>query len=427
MTAVETPNGTAHPGAARGHVTVVGAGIVGVCCAAFLQREGFAVTVVDRLEPGFGTSFGNAGSVSPSAILPVAMPGMLRKVPGWLLDPLGPLTIRWRYLPFVTPWLLRFLRHANRAEAARVATALRSLMETVFEDYANILDGETFARLIRRNGCLYVYESRAELDAARWSLDLRRDLGARMEEVGGSDMRALEPALNKRFDLGIFAPENGSTVDPHLLVRAIAEGVRARGGTFIRSEVHDVEIGPEGPVALRTTDGRLPLDRLVLAAGAWSSPLARKLGARVPLETQRGYHVTFADPRVEVHRTVMWNRRSVFVNPMDCGLRIAGTVELAGLKAAPNHARSDKLARIALDMFPDLHAGAQSPWMGHRPCLPDSLPVIDRAPRFRNTVLAFGHQHVGICSAAPTGRHVARLMAGLEPAIDLSPFAMTRF
>lgn len=411
----------------KGHVTVIGAGIVGVSSAAFLQREGFAVTIVDRLEPGLGTSFGNAGSVSPSAILPVAMPGVMKKVPGWLLDPLGPLTIRWSYLPWATPWLLRFLRHASRKEATRVATAMRALMETVFDDYAELLEGDTFARLIRRNGCLYIYENREELQAAKWSLDLRRELGAAMEEIGGSDIRQLEPALNRRFELGIFAPENGSTVDPHLLVRAIADQVLRNGGTFVRADVKDVEIGPDGPVALETSSGKLPVDRLVLAAGAWSSPLARKLGAKVPLETQRGYHVTFAEPQIDVRRTVMWNRRSVFVNPMDCGLRIAGTVELAGLKAAPNYARADKLAGIAVEMFPDLNTKEQSKWMGHRPCLPDSLPVIDRSPRFANTVFAFGHQHVGICSGGPTGRHVASLMTGSTPRIDLTPFSATRF
>lgn len=411
----------------NGHVTIIGAGIVGVSCAAFLQREGFAVTIVDRLEPGMGTSFGNAGSVSPSAILPVAMPGMLKKIPGWLLDPLGPLTIRWSYLPAVAPWLLRFLRHATREECVRVATAMRSLMETVFDDYGDILEGDTFSRLIRRNGCLYIYENREELQAAKWSLDLRRRLGAEMQEIGGSEIHQLEPALNKRFAHGIFAPDNGSTVDPHLLVRAIADRVVKNGGVFIKAEAKDVEIGPEGPVALHTTQGRLPLDRLVLAAGAWSGPLARKLGAKVPLETQRGYHVTFADPQIDVRRTVMWNKRSVFINPMDCGLRIAGTVELAGLKAPPNYARADRLGEIAVEMFPELNITEQSKWMGHRPCLPDSLPVIDRSPRFANTVFAFGHQHVGICSGAPTGRHVAQLVAGKAPTINLRPFSADRF
>lgn len=409
------------------HVTIIGAGIVGVCCAAYLQREGYAVTVVDRLEPGNGTSFGNAGSVSPSAVLPVAMPGMLEKVPGWLMDPLGPLTIRWSYLPSIMPWLVRFLRHATREEVARVAAAMRSLMETVFDDYEAILDGGTFRSLIRRNGCLYVYENRGELEKAGWTLELRRRLGARMDEIGGTEIRQLEPALNRRFELGIFAPENGSTVDPHELVKAIAGQVRANGGRIVRADVTDVEIEGDAPKALVTSQGRMPVDRLVLAAGAWSGNLARRLGTSVPLETQRGYHVTFADPGIDVRRTVMWNRRSVFVNPMTPGLRIAGTVELAGLKAEPNYARADRLAEIAAEMFPELNTQQASKWMGHRPCLPDSLPVIDRSPRLRNTVFAFGHQHVGICSGAPTGRHVAALLAGRPPSIDLSPFSARRF
>ena len=411
----------------NGHVTIIGAGIVGVSCAAFLQRQGYGVTIIDRLEPGRGTSFGNAGSVSPSAILPVAMPGMMKKIPGWLLDPLGPLTIRWSYLPFVMPWLLRFLRHATREECVRVATAMRSLMETVFEDYSEILDGDTFTRLIRRNGCLYVYDSKQELAAAKWSLDVRRKLGAEMVEIGEGDIRQLEPALNRRFQHGIFAPDNGSTIDPHLLVRAIADQVRANGGTILEAEVNDVEIGPDGPVALETTQGRVKVDRLVLAAGAWSGKLARKLGSKVPLETQRGYHVTYAQPDIEVNRTVMWNTRSVFVNPMDCGLRIAGTVELAGLSAVPNYARADRLNEIAVEMFPDLNTATKSKWMGHRPCLPDSLPVIDRSPKYSNTVFAFGHQHVGICSGGPTGRHVANLVSGRPATIDLSPFSVNRF
>jgi D-amino-acid dehydrogenase len=411
----------------KGHVTVIGAGIVGVCTAAFLQQEGYAVTVIDRQEPGKGTSFGNAGSVSPSAILPVAMPGMMRKVPQWLMDPLGPLTIRWSYLPIVTPWLLRFLSHASPEECERVATALRSLMASVFDDYDAILDKGEFNRLIRRDGCLYVYESRQELEAANWSLDLRRRLGAEMNEIGQDEIRQLEPALSKHFQIGVFAPDNGRTIDPYQLVRSIADKIRQGGGEIVEAEVKDIEIGPEGPTALITSAGRRAVDKLVLAAGAWSGRLAKKLGAKAPLETQRGYHVTFADPQIDVRRTVMWNKRSVFVNPMEPGLRIAGTVELAGLDAAPNYGRADRLMEIAKQMFPDLNTGSPSKWMGHRPCLPDSLPVIDRSPKFANTFLAFGHQHVGICSGAPTGRQIANLVSGKPTTIDLSPFSIGRF
>lgn len=408
-------------------VTVIGAGIVGMCCAAYLQREGLHVTVVDRVGPGEATSFGNAGSISPSAVLPVAMPGMIGKLPGWLADPLGPLTIRWSYLPVLLPWLMRFMRHGTREEVVRVATAMRALMEPVFEDYERILPSGAFRDLIRRNGCLYIYENEQELAAARWTLDLRRELGARMDEIGDSELRQLEPALARRFRHGVFAPDNGSTIDPNMLVNAIADRFLADGGDILRAEVHDIEMGADGPRALVTDAGRREVDRLVIAAGAWSARLARKMGLSIPLETQRGYHVTFAEPGVEVSRTVMWNRRSVFVNPMRPGLRIAGTVELAGLDAAPDYRRADRLGEIAAEMFPDLDAARPSRWMGHRPCLPDSLPVIDRAPGHPDVILAFGHQHVGMCSGASTGRIVADLVEGRPSAIDLTPFSVQRF
>ncbi|MEQ8346759.1 MAG: FAD-dependent oxidoreductase [Sneathiellaceae bacterium] len=414
-------------GARPRHVTVVGAGIVGICSAAYLQRQGFAVTVLDRVAPGMATSFGNAGSLSPSAVLPVAMPGMTKRVPGWLMDPLGPLTVRWRYLPFVAPWLIRFLRHAKPEEVRRVATAMSSLLTPVFDCYDPLLKAAGAQHLVRRNGCLYVYETEAEFAAAGRLLDLRRDLGATLDVVGPDEMHQLEPALNRKFVKGIFAPDNGSTVDPAALVTAIAGQVVADGGEILQAEVRDLEIGPDGPVALLTDSGRRPVDGLVIAAGAWSRRLARRLGHDVPLETQRGYHVTLAEPGVTVNRTVMWNRRSVFANPMIPGLRVAGTVELAGLDAAPNYARAEKLAAIGAEMFPGVNTASPSHWMGHRPCLPDSLPVIDRARRFPNVVFAFGHQHVGMCAGAPTGRLVAQLMAGAVPDIDLAPFRVDRF
>lgn len=406
---------------------VIGAGIVGVASALSLLREGLAVTLVDRLEPGMATSFGNAGSISPSAVMPVSMPGMARKVPGWLLDPLGPLTVRWRHLPRVAPWLRRFLRHGTWPEVERVAKAMGTLMQPVFEDYARLLPGSAFESMIRRDGCLYVYETEAEFAGAARGLDLRRGLGHRMEPVGPDEMQQLEPALARRFAHGIFAPDNGRTVDPSALVKAIADRFRAEGGIWQRADVRGLEMSRGAATGIRTGEGVLFADRIVIAAGAWSTKLTVQLGLRIPLESQRGYHVTFPHPGIGVNRTVMWNRRSVFVNPMALGLRIAGTVELAGLTAEPNMGRADALARIASEMFPDLDPGDRTRWMGHRPCLPDSLPVIDFAPDHDNVILAFGHQHVGMCSGASTGRLVADLAVGRTPGIDLAPFSATRF
>lgn len=412
---------------ARKPVVVVGAGIIGVASAASLLREGLDVTLIDRLKPGMATSFGNAGSLSPSAVMPVSMPGMIRKVPGWLLDPLGPLTVRWRYLPKVAPWLVRFLQQGNWPEVERVAAAMHALMSPVFEDYARLLPHGQFEAMIRRDGCLYVYESAEEFAKAKRSLDLRRALGARMDEVGPDQMGQLEPALARKFTHGIFAPDNGRTVNPSAMVKAIADNFIADGGHWIQADVTGLAMDGDTVTGVRTADGTHTADQIVIAAGAWSTVLTRQLGLRIPLETQRGYHVTFAGPGIEVNRTVMWNRRSVFVNPMEPGLRVAGTVELAGLKAAPNMERADALGRIAAEMFPDLDTSRPSNWMGHRPCLPDSLPVIDVAPRHRNVILAFGHQHVGMCSGASTGRLVAELATGRSPGVDLSPFAVTRF
>ncbi len=415
-------------GDSRGrHATVIGAGIIGICSAAYLRRAGYRVTVVDRVAPGMSTSFGNAGSLSPSAILPVSMPGMLSKVPGWLLDPLGPLTIRWSYFPILAPWLRRFLPHGRPAEVRRIATAMGQLLAPIFECYEPLIKDTGAEHLIRRNGCLYVFESAAEFEAARFGIDLRRELGARLEEIGGDEIHRLEPAVSPNFSHGLFAPDNGSTLDPRGLVVAIADSLRANGGEILQREVLDVEIGEKGPRRLITDGAPMDVDILIVAAGAWSGKLARRLGHKVPLETQRGYHVTLADPGIEVSRTVMWNRRSVFVNPMSMGLRLAGTVEFAGLKPAPRYRRAEKLEVLGKQMFPDLDTSKPEHWMGHRPCLPDSLPVIDRARAYPNVVFAFGHQHVGMSSGAPTGRLVAELVRGVPPSIDLAPFRIDRF
>ena len=409
------------------HVTIVGAGIVGICSAAWLQRSGHQVTVIDRVDPGFGTSFGNAGSISPSAVLPVATPGMLKKVPGWLLDALGPLTIRWRYLPFMLPWLMRFLHHGQPSEVRRIASAMSALMTPTFECYEPLVKHAACEALIRRTGCLYVYESEQEFAEAGRGITLRQELGATLEAIGEDEMRQLEPALGRQFKLGLWAPDNGRTTDPQALVGALAEQVIADGGTILKGEVQAVELGENGPERLRTTGGDLDVDMLLLAAGAWSRKLAGQLGFKVPLETQRGYHATLPDAGIEVNRTVMWTKRSVFVNPMDVGLRFAGTVELAGLDAEPDYRRAEKLVQLGQQMFPDMQVGEPSYWMGHRPCLPDSLPVIDRPATMPDVMFAFGHQHVGMCCGAPTGTLIAELADGKPSSIDLSPFRVDRF
>jgi D-amino-acid dehydrogenase len=409
------------------HVVVIGAGIVGACSAAWLPRKGLQVTLIDRNGPGEGTSFGNAGSLSPTAVLPVAMPGMLKQIPGWLLDPLGPLTVRWSYLPRAMPWLMRFLRCANPEQMWRTVTAMRGLLAPIFDCYMPLLKNAHAEDLIRRDGCVYVYESKQAFMADQRMQSLRRQVDAKLEDIGGREIRELEPSLSSKFDWGIYAPENGLTVNPQRLTKTLADQVVADGGRFIRAEVHGIEVQPDGLKKIRMRGAEETADAVVIAAGAWSKKLAALLGDKVPLETQRGYHLTIADPGVPLRRMVNWVGRRIFATPMEMGLRLAGTVEIAGLQAEPNWRRAEVLRGIAKEMYPDINLSSTSRWMGHRPCLPDSLPVIGPSRHAPGVFYAFGHGHVGMCGASGTGRTISELVAGERPQIDIEPFRPDRF
>lgn len=410
------------------HIVVLGTGIVGTCTGAWLQRDGHRITFVSPVPPGQACSFGNAGSLSPSACLPVGMPGMWKQVPGWLRDPDGPLTIRASYLPTVLPWLLRFLRHSTREEVVRIATALRGLLAPIFDSYEPLLAHAHAEHLVRKSGCLYVYSSNETSARWKWGMDLRRSLGVALRDVGEEELAQLEPDLQGRFRFGILAPENGSTLDPEALVKALHAQCLLDGASLLQDEAVGFERQGDAVRAVTLAGGRrVECDGVVVAAGAWSRGLAHELGLRVPLETQRGYHVTVQSSNLALRHTVMAPEYNLMVNPMAMGLRLAGSVEFAGLKPPPNYGRADVLLAKGREMFPHLDTSRTTQWMGHRPCLPDSLPVIGRAPRLANAWLAFGHGHVGMCGGASTGREIAHLVAGRAPQVDLAPFSPERF
>jgi D-amino-acid dehydrogenase len=410
------------------HIAVIGTGIVGACSAAWLQRDGHQITFVDPLEPGEACSFGNAGSLSPSACLPVGMPGMWRKVPKWLLDPLGPLTVRTGYLPRVMPWLVRMLRHSTPQEVTRIAGALQTLLRPIFDCYGPLLDHANANELVRRTGCLYVYSSREAAAQWKWGMNLRRSLGVNLVDVEREELEALEPDLKGQFRFGILAPDNGSTLDPSQLVKALCRQALRDGARHDHRSVTGFERAGRRVTGLRMDSGEpLAVDGVVIAAGAWSGALAAQLGDRVPLETQRGYHVTVRSSNLTLRHTVMASEANLMINPMAMGLRLAGTVEFAGLKRAPNYERAQALLRQGLRLFPHLDTSNVTQWMGHRPCMPDSLPVIDRSRDTDNAWMAFGHGHMGMCMGATTGREVAHLVAGRPTQVDLAPFSASRF
>ncbi len=408
-------------------IVVVGAGIIGIVIASYLRRDGHVVTVVDRLPPGRSCSFGHAGGLNPGAIVPLALPGIYREVPSWLFDPSGPMALRWHYLLQLLPWLIRFLCSSTQKRINAISDALHSLHREVFQNLDPLLKSANCQDLIVRKGQLYVYQSEVAFRNDARSRQMQRDRGVTIEILSAEELRRLEPSLARIFVRAVLLPDHGYCSNPHRLISALADAFLRDGGEILRCEVSDFEFSSEGQYILRTSAGDIEADYLVIAAGAWSHRLAGKLGDRVPLETLRGYHATLTDPSVIPERTIIWSERKFTTTPMEMGLRFAGTSEIAGLEAVPDWFRAQVLVEQGKRLFPCLADCKVSTWMGHRPCLPDTLPVIGRSSRFTNVFYAFGHGHCGVTAAPTTGRVVAELVAGKVPSIDLTPFRVDRF
>lgn len=412
-------------------VVVIGAGIIGVCSAAYLQREDRTVLLIDHDDPGMGASFGNGGLFSASSIVPVAMPGVLGKAPRWLLDPQGPLAIRWSYLPQLTPWLLRFAAASAPERVEAQARALRALLKDSTARYAPLLRDAGAEALMHKQGMLYLYASEAAWRSDARAMDLRRRNGIAIQDLDRRALAEREPDLSPAVTHARFIPENAFTTDPLRLVQSLARQVVARGARITKEKVLGFETNGLHVTAVRTDRGRHAARAVVLAAGAWSKPLAAELGDRVPLDTERGYHLIVKDPEKTLRTPAIFVDAAFGITPMETGLRLAGTVELGGLNAGPNWARADAMLNHGQRILPGLFArhdeSRVSRWLGFRPSLPDSLPVIGPSSRYRNAFYAFGHGHVGMCAGPATGKLVSELVAGESPSIDVVPFSPRRF
>jgi D-amino-acid dehydrogenase len=412
-------------------VCVIGAGIVGVCAASWLQRDGHKVSIIEAAEPGRGASYGNAGALNASSVTPVAMPGMLWNVPRWLFDPLGPLSLRWRYLPVIAPWLVRFVRAGTPEKVRAQARALRPLVGATLEALFPLARDAGAEDLIHRLGHLYVYRTRQGPERERLAWELRRANGVEVDAFDADGLRQLEPALSRDYVCGLLVRENGHVSNPLALVQRLLAQVLRRGGEIVHARARGFRLDGRRLVAVHTDRGEIAADAAVICAGAWSKPLARALGERIPLETERGYHLMIRDPEITPRIPTADAEGKFVATPMDEGLRFAGTVELAGLEAPPDWRRARVLLEQGRRMLPGLAAEHPeerlSVWMGHRPSLPDSLPVIGPSAASPDVVHAYGHGHVGLTAAPMTGKIVADLVAGRPPSIPIAAFAPTRF
>jgi len=409
-------------------VTVIGAGIVGLCCARSLQRRGRVVTVIDPDEPGRGTSFGNAGLLSTGSVFPEGHPGLWKQLPKLLLDPTGPLTIRPAYLPKMLPWLLRFLASTAPNRVEKTSKALASIILPSVQHYLDLFNDIPRDQVpIRQQGCLYLYPTTRDVLAAAPTNAARRRRGVAVEILGPNEVRQLVPAIGPDMAGGALATQSGHTTSPLALSNLLAAQIKREGGTFIRAKAIGFEIGAVGPTHVRTDRGNIAVDDVIIAAGAFSKPLAAALGNTVPLDTERGYHMMLPEPRIDVRVPMLIPSMGFAITPMDDGLRLAGTVEFAGLEAPPNYDRSEILLRHARRLFPELHEAGKEPWMGYRPSMPDSLPVISRSNRFDRVFYAFGHGHLGLSLGAVTGRIIADLLVDGTSDLDITPFRTDRF
>ncbi|SMX50371.1 D-amino acid dehydrogenase small subunit [Maliponia aquimaris] len=408
------------------HVAVIGAGMVGVSTALWLQRRGVRVTLIDREGPAAGASQGNGGVLASIAVVPVPVPGLLRKAPGMLFDPNQPLFLKWGYLPRLLPFLARYLPYGRADRVERISQGLTTLLHDSPDQHAALAAGTAAAEYIRPGSYVYGYESRAayEQDAFGWELKRRR--GLPFHEMDAEALAAFDPALTGRFGFGVNCTGLGFITDPGAYVRALAAHFTESGGTQVTATVSGFRAEGGRAVAALTDQGEIAADGFALTLGAWSGAIARDLGITVPLESERGYHVEFHDPNLTLRGPVMVAAGKFVATPMQGRLRAAGIVEFGGLKATPSRAPFDLMRRSVARIFPDLTYSHTTEWMGHRPATADSLPVIGPAPRLPNVWLGYGHHHVGLTGGPKTGRWLAQMMTGATVNEDLSPYAADR-
>jgi D-amino-acid dehydrogenase len=415
------------------NIAIIGAGIIGISTALNLARMGHSITVFDPRGVAGGASFGNAGAMAASGILPLNMPGLAWKAPGMLLDPKQPLFIKWRYLLTIAPWLVRFLKYATPQQAARTSAALYALVGTSYHDHLALAKGTPAERYLKPSDYLYVYPDKAAFEKDAFGYSLKKAAGIHWETIEPNKLKGFDPSLAETDGFGVHfdGGEHAILSDPGKYVESLAAGLEAFGGRVIKAEVTDIRVEQHcaagkteklkatGVVAGGQTHA---CDAVLLAAGAWSKALAKKLGLNLPLETERGYHLELWEPNVEMKRPILVTQGKFAVTPMEGRIRCAGIDEFGGLEAGPSPEGPALLEYWMKRCMPAVKWQRTSSWLGFRPTMPDSLPLIGAAPKISNAYLSFGHQHLGMTAGPKTGRLLAQMMTGQTPNENMTPY-----
>lgn len=409
-------------------VVVVGGGIVGVCCALYLQREGYAVTLIDPAAAGDSTAKWSCGQMAIAEVIPLSRPGVMQKIPGWLLDQNGPLALRVSALPGMLPWFLRFLACARQAKTEEIARDIASLTHHVHADYAPLLQACAEPALLRESPVIKVFESAAGLEQELPQLAFRTALGFKAEVLDAAAIADLEPSLAGKFGHGLLFPDWRSVSDTEGFIAALTQSFIDQGGARVRGQVKRLDQVADHASGVTLTNGeRYAVDHVVIAAGVGSRTFFDQLGAQIPLIGIAGYQVLLPTPGVKVNHSVIFPDGGFCFSPMTRGLQIGGTMEFAGPNAKPNFKRAEIILHKAREILPQMQLDNLEYGVGYRPYLPDTKPVIDRSTRLSNVFMAFGHGQLGLTLGATTGRLIAQMVAGRTPAQNLTPFSAKRF
>ena len=407
------------------NIGIVGAGIQGISNALFLQKKGFSVTLFDREEPGSPVaSYGNAGHFSPYACVLMNRPDIISDVPAMLLSSTGPLALKWNYLPKMIPWLTQFLRNCTTKRMMHTAKNMHQILDLALSAYDELFDDIAIDGLVEKKGILYIWNDQ-NLKSRKLEIDVRNELGVDQQVVSPKEIHDLEPNIKPFYHGGVYYRHGRHARNPKKILLKLFDLFLQKGGKFLKMNVKDINFEEEKPT-VETESQRYIFDKLVIACGAFSKKLTDNLGEKIPLDTERGYHVHFKNCDHLLSRPVIFQNRGFGITPMEQGLRVVGTVEFGGLKNPLSKSRIKNLINNAKYMLGDLPEH-EDEWLGFRPTLPDFLPVMGPSKNYKNIFYCFGHHHLGWTLGPISGKIISGMIAKENTNLNLSPYSSTRF
>ena len=406
-------------------IGIIGAGIQGVCNALFLQKNGYNVTLFDREELGnLSASYGNAGHFSPYASVPLNRPDVLTDVPSMLLSSTGPLALRWNYVPKMIPWFLKFILNCSKKKMMHTAKNMHQILNLALPAFDELFDEVDISGLVEKKGVIYVWNDQ-NLTSRELEINIRKELGVEQQILTPKEIHDLEPNIKPFYHGGVFYSYARHTRNPKKVLLKLFDLFLAKGGKFLKINIQDLKFDGESPIVKSETQ-QFIFDKIVIACGAFSKKLTDKLNEKIPLDTERGYHVQFKGCDHLISRPVVFTNRGFGITPMDQGLRVVGTVEFGGLKNPLSKSRIKNLiegAKYMLDGLPE----HQDEWLGFRPSLPDFLPVIGPSKNYKNVFYSFGHHHLGWTLGAISGKIISKMIANENTNLNLEPYSSRRF